>query len=113
VLGLAGLLDQPVIADLVSVLRVLHDPTAGSELIRVLGGARWRIGPADLVALNGLARWLADRMAAGDPCDRAAVFDAAAAAVVKPIGSGNPSAERGGGGRFPMPANRLPPRIDP
>ena len=42
-----------------SVLRVLHDPTAGSELIRVLGGARWRIGPADLVALNGLARWLA------------------------------------------------------
>jgi len=61
VLGLAGLLDQPVIADLVSVLRVLHDPTAGSELIRVLGGARWRIGPADLVALNGLARWLADR----------------------------------------------------
>jgi DNA helicase-2/ATP-dependent DNA helicase PcrA len=61
VLGLAGLLDQPVIADLVAVLRVLHDPTAGSELIRVLGGARWRIGPADLVALNGLARWLADR----------------------------------------------------
>ncbi|RZS65789.1 DNA helicase-2/ATP-dependent DNA helicase PcrA [Agromyces ramosus] len=61
VLGLAGLLDQPVIADLVCVLRVLHDPTAGSELVRVLGGARWRIGPADLAALNGLARWLADR----------------------------------------------------
>ena len=61
VLGIAGLLDQPVIADLVCVLRVLHDPTAGSELIRVLGGARWRIGPADLAALNGLARWLADR----------------------------------------------------
>ncbi|KRE21672.1 ATP-dependent DNA helicase [Agromyces sp. Soil535] len=61
VLGIAGLLDQPVIADLVCVLRVLHDPTAGSELVRVLGGARWRIGPADLAALNGLARWLADR----------------------------------------------------
>ena len=61
VLGLAGLLDQPVIADLVCVLRVLHDPTAGSELVRVLGGARWRIGPADLAALNGLARWLAER----------------------------------------------------
>ena len=65
------------------------------------------------VAAPQVARWLADRMAAGDPCDRAAVFDAAAAAVVKPIGSGNPSAERGGGGRFPMPANRLPLRIDP
>jgi DNA helicase-2/ATP-dependent DNA helicase PcrA len=61
VLGLAGLLDQPVIADLVCVLRVLHDPTAGSELVRVLGGARWRIGPADLAALHGLAKWLADR----------------------------------------------------
>ena len=61
VLGLAGLLDQPVVADLVCVLRVLHDPTAGSELVRVLGGARWRIGPADLLALHGLARWLADR----------------------------------------------------
>lgn len=61
VLGIAGLLDQPVIADLVCVLRVLHDPTAGSELIRVLGGARWRIGAADLAALHGLARWLAER----------------------------------------------------
>ncbi len=61
VLGISGLLDQPVIADLVCVLRVLHDPTAGSELVRVLGGARWRIGPADLAALRGLAKWLADR----------------------------------------------------
>lgn len=61
VLGMAGLLDQPVIADLVCVLRALHDPTAGSELVRVLGGARWRIGPADLAALHGLAKWLADR----------------------------------------------------
>ncbi|MFB9310558.1 DNA helicase-2/ATP-dependent DNA helicase PcrA [Agromyces hippuratus] len=61
VLGMAGLLDQPVIADLVCVLRVLNDPTAGSELVRVLGGARWRIGPADLAALHSLAKWLADR----------------------------------------------------
>ncbi|PWC03041.1 ATP-dependent DNA helicase [Agromyces badenianii] len=61
VLGMAGLLDQPVIADLVCVLRVLNDPTAGSELVRVLGGARWRIGSADLAALHGLAKWLADR----------------------------------------------------
>ncbi|MCD1571876.1 ATP-dependent DNA helicase [Agromyces mediolanus] len=61
VLGVAGLLDQPVIADLVSTLRVLHDPTAGAELVRVLGGARWAIGPADLSALAGLARWLVDR----------------------------------------------------
>ncbi|WP_173924422.1 ATP-dependent DNA helicase [Agromyces sp. Marseille-P2726] len=69
VLGLAGLLDQPVIADLVCALRVLHDPTAGSELVRVLGGARWRIGPADLAALHGLARWLADRDVANRKLD--------------------------------------------
>lgn len=61
VLGVAGLLDQPVIADLVCALRVLHDPTAGSELLRLLGGARWRIGTADLAALGALARWLAER----------------------------------------------------
>ncbi|GAA1833878.1 UvrD/REP family DEAD/DEAH box helicase [Agromyces salentinus] len=61
VLGLAGLLDQPVIADLVCTLRVLHDPTAGSELVRVLGGARWRVGPADLAGLRAVAAWLVDR----------------------------------------------------
>ncbi|MGR0219573.1 UvrD-helicase domain-containing protein [Agromyces sp. ZXT2-6] len=61
VLGVAGLLDQPVIADLVCALRVVHDPTAGSELLRLLGGARWRIGSADLAALGSLARWLAER----------------------------------------------------
>ncbi|WP_308799326.1 ATP-dependent DNA helicase [Agromyces silvae] len=64
VLGVAGLLDQPVIADLVCALRVLHDPTAGAELIRLLAGARWRIGTADLAALRSLARWLAERDAA-------------------------------------------------
>ncbi|WP_243695154.1 ATP-dependent DNA helicase [Agromyces protaetiae] len=61
VLGLAGLLDQPVIADLVCALRVVHDPTAGAELIRLLAGARWRIGVADLAALRSLAGWLAER----------------------------------------------------
>jgi DNA helicase-2/ATP-dependent DNA helicase PcrA len=64
VLGIAGLLDQPVIADLVCALRVLNDPTAGAELIRLLAGARWRIGAADLAALRTVARWLADRDAA-------------------------------------------------
>ncbi len=61
VLGLAGLLDQPVIVDLVSALRVLHDPSRGSELLRVLAGARWNIGPKDLHALGKLAGELAQR----------------------------------------------------
>ncbi|RLP76464.1 ATP-dependent helicase [Mycetocola tolaasinivorans] len=61
VLGLAGLLDQPVIVDLVCALRVLHDPSAGSELIRLLAGGRFRIGPRDLRALGNLASWLGER----------------------------------------------------
>ncbi|QPZ39659.1 ATP-dependent DNA helicase [Paramicrobacterium chengjingii] len=61
VLGLAGLLEQPVVVDLVCTLRVLDDPTAGSELIRLLTGARWRLGPKDIAGLRQTARWLADR----------------------------------------------------
>ena len=59
VLGLGGLLSTPEVADVVSVLRVVHDPSAGSELVRLLSGGRWRIGPRDLQALAGVARWLA------------------------------------------------------
>ena len=61
VLGLGGLLAEPEIADLVSMLSVLVDPGAGLELIRVLAGSRWRIGVQDLHALNRLASWLRDR----------------------------------------------------
>ena len=38
-----------------------HDAGAGAELVRLLAGARWRIGLADLDALRRLARWLAQR----------------------------------------------------
>nr|WP_246311613.1 ATP-dependent DNA helicase [Leifsonia naganoensis] len=61
VLGLGGLLEQPAIADLVSALRVMHDPTAGSELIRLLTGARWRVGPKDIAGLRRVASWLSTR----------------------------------------------------
>ena len=61
VLGTGGLLQRPEIVDLVACLRVLHDPAAGNDLIRLLAGARWRIGAADIVALHGLARWLFGR----------------------------------------------------
>ena len=58
VLGIGGLLSTPEIVDLVSALRVVHDPTAGSELVRLLSGARWAIGPKDLRALASVAGWL-------------------------------------------------------
>jgi DNA helicase-2/ATP-dependent DNA helicase PcrA len=61
VLGVGGLMAEPEIADLVSALRVLNDPAAGSELIRLLAGSRWRIGVRDLRSLGRLASWLRDR----------------------------------------------------
>ncbi|MEJ1231180.1 MAG: ATP-dependent DNA helicase [Galbitalea sp.] len=61
ILGIGGLLEEPAVVDLVSALRVIYDPTAGSELIRLLSGARWRIGARDILALSDLAYWLADR----------------------------------------------------
>lgn len=61
VLGTGGLLQRPEIVDLVACLRVLHDPAAGNDLIRVLAGARWRIGASDIAALHALARWLFGR----------------------------------------------------
>jgi hypothetical protein len=62
------------------------------------------------VAAPQATRWISNEMAAGRASDRAAVFAAAAA---KQIGLPSPPAERGGGGRFQMPPNRLPPRIEP
>jgi DNA helicase-2/ATP-dependent DNA helicase PcrA len=51
VVGIGGLLDEPEVRDLVSALRVLIDPLAGSAAARLLTGARWRLGAADLAAL--------------------------------------------------------------
>jgi DNA helicase-2/ATP-dependent DNA helicase PcrA len=61
VLGLGGLMAEPEVADLVSALAVVNDPTAGSELVRLLAGSRWRIGAKDLHGLGRLASWLRDR----------------------------------------------------
>ncbi|MCJ1685110.1 ATP-dependent DNA helicase [Rathayibacter sp. VKM Ac-2928] len=61
ILGIGGLLRQPEIADLVAALTVVEDPAAGSELVRLLAGARWRLGVRDLRALRDLASWLASR----------------------------------------------------
>ncbi|CAN5227234.1 ATP-dependent DNA helicase [soil metagenome] len=69
VLGLGGLMAEPEIADLVSALTVVHDPSAGLELIRLLAGSRWRIGVQDLHALNRLASTLRDRDYAQQPYD--------------------------------------------
>ncbi|HEX2774458.1 MAG TPA: UvrD-helicase domain-containing protein, partial [Micromonosporaceae bacterium] len=59
VVGLGGLLDTPEVRDVVCTLRVLADPTDGASLLRLLTGARWRIGPRDLVALHRRAAAIA------------------------------------------------------
>ncbi|MEY4019834.1 MAG: hypothetical protein RLZZ590_1134, partial [Actinomycetota bacterium] len=55
VVGLGGLLETPEVVDLVSALRVIHYPQAGSQLIRLLAGPRWRIAAKDLERLSRYA----------------------------------------------------------
>lgn len=59
IVGLSGLLATPEVIDLVSTLRVLVDPSRSDALMRLLSGARWRIGSKDLMALADWSRYLA------------------------------------------------------
>lgn len=68
IVGLGGLLDTPEIVDLVSTLRVLADPGRSDSLMRLLAGARWRLGPADLMAFRDWSSQLARRR--GQPAAR-------------------------------------------
>jgi DNA helicase II / ATP-dependent DNA helicase PcrA len=51
VVGVAGLLTMPEVADVVAMLRLAADPTAGVAAMRVLTGPRWRLGASDVAAL--------------------------------------------------------------
>ncbi|HEY8295618.1 MAG TPA: ATP-dependent helicase, partial [Micrococcaceae bacterium] len=59
IVGLGGLLGTPEIVDLVATLRVLADPGRSDSLMRLITGARWRLGTADLMAFADWARYLA------------------------------------------------------
>ncbi|MHA7278956.1 ATP-dependent helicase [Arthrobacter sp. MDT2-2] len=59
VVGLGGLLRTPEIVDLLATLRVLGDPDRSDSMLRLLSGARWRLGTADLMALGDWSRQLA------------------------------------------------------
>nr|WP_202567391.1 ATP-dependent DNA helicase [Agreia sp. COWG] len=59
ILGVGGLLSSPEVVDVTSALRATHDPSAGSSLLRLLAGGRWRIGVRDLRHLTEVASWLA------------------------------------------------------
>ncbi len=51
VVGLAGLLSVPEVADVVAMLRLVADPAAGAAAMRVLTGPRWRLAARDIAAL--------------------------------------------------------------
>ncbi|MGG5171159.1 ATP-dependent helicase [Pseudarthrobacter sp. J1738] len=63
IVGLGGLMDTPEIVDMVATLHVLADPGRSDSLMRLLAGARWRLGTADLMAFNDWSRFLAKRRA--------------------------------------------------
>lgn len=58
VVGLTGLLSQPEVQDLISLLQVIEDVTANPAMLRLLIGPRWRIGPRDLALLGRRAATL-------------------------------------------------------
>ncbi|HWS94497.1 MAG TPA: ATP-dependent helicase, partial [Mycobacterium sp.] len=88
VVGLAGLLSIPEVADVVAMLRLVADPTAGAAAMRVLTGPRWRLGGRDIAALWQRALALGGgrasatpspesiAMAAGPDADTACLADA-------------------------------------
>ncbi len=95
IVGLNGLLRLPEVAEVVATLTVLDDPTANAEVLHLLAGPRWAIGPRDLAILGRRARDLAaaptgraddlsvaellDRAVSGaDPVDVPALGDALA-----------------------------------
>lgn len=92
--GAAALLADPAVADLRAFLEVVHEPTANPSMVRLLTGARWRVGARDLAALGHRASELAggrsrprmetvgealeEAVAGSDPVDVVSLADAAA-----------------------------------
>lgn len=61
IIGVGGLLSTPEVRDLVSALRCVWYADASNDLIRILVGPRFAIGPADIAGLRSAARWFAKR----------------------------------------------------
>jgi DNA helicase II / ATP-dependent DNA helicase PcrA len=59
IVGLKGLLRLPEVAEVLATLTLVHDLSANSELLALLTGPRWAVGPRDLALLGRRARELA------------------------------------------------------
>ncbi len=58
IVGLKGLMRLPEVSEVVSTLSLLQDLTANADLLNLLNGPRWAIGPRDLALLGRRARAL-------------------------------------------------------
>ena len=78
VIGIGGLIHIPEVADVVTMLKVITNPDAGSALMRHLTGPRINLGPRDIAALGAFSR------------DRAKALHSDSKSFIKKIAAGNP-----------------------
>jgi DNA helicase-2/ATP-dependent DNA helicase PcrA len=93
VIGLGGLLHVPEISDLRAALQVVHDPTRGDSLMRLLTGPSCRLGPRDLDGLGAWARSRTARAQQAERADQAARAGAAQPTAARPTAA-EPTAAR-------------------
>ncbi|MDD2859138.1 MAG: ATP-dependent DNA helicase [Candidatus Nanopelagicales bacterium] len=90
--GAAGLLSQPIVVEVRSMLEAVADPVANPAVVRLLTGPRWALGPRDLAGLGARAAELAgterrpeahtvadaldDAVAGADPVEMTSLSDA-------------------------------------
>lgn len=80
IVGLNGLLRLPEVSEVVATLTLVADLTANAELLQLLSGPRWAVGPRDLALLGRRARELAGAAPARSEA-RPSLADELAAAV--------------------------------
>ena len=78
VIGIGGLIYIPEVADVVTLMKIITDPDAGSSLMRHLTGPRINLGPRDIAALGTFSR------------ERAKAMHADSKSFIKKIAAGNP-----------------------
>jgi DNA helicase-2/ATP-dependent DNA helicase PcrA len=61
IVGLKGLMRLPEVSEVVSTLALIQDLTANADLLNLLNGPRWAVGPRDLALLGKRARALTGR----------------------------------------------------
>lgn len=54
--GLSGLLEQPEVIDLISILRLVANPESSVDFLRIITGPKYRLAASDIAALTGIKR---------------------------------------------------------